>query len=89
MFKARVYFYLHSLAEARVGHAATGRRTPASARDSVIGLSESEIIDFIHDPRHHWAVIRTAEQTEECARKALEAAHPNRMVVLKSVTWLC
>jgi hypothetical protein len=88
MHNARVYFYLRSLAEAGVGCSPVGAGVTAPGDGSTLGLSESEIMSFIHDANHRCELIRTPEKTHESARQVLESKHPHRTVHLKTVTWL-
>ena len=88
MHKARVYFHLHALAEAGVACSPAGAGAPASGDGSALGLTESEIMSFIHEANPRCELIRTPEQTHESARQVLESKHPHRTVHLKSVTWL-
>lgn len=82
MFKARVYFYLEP---------STEPARPALARaidDSVLGLTESQFLTFLHDSHHRFAVITATEQTDESARQALQAKHPGRSIVVQSLNWI-
>jgi len=96
LFKARVYFYLQPAAGSLTGRFAAGGAgalefgddDDADGGDSVAGLTESQIMDFLHDAHHRFAVIAAPERTDECARRVLESKHPGRAVVLKSVIWI-
>jgi hypothetical protein len=86
LFKARVYFYLEPPDGTSGG--AVPDRALAMGDESVIGLTESQFLAFLHDAHHRFAVISAPERTNECARRVLETKHPGRAVVLQSVTWL-
>ncbi len=84
MFKARVYFYLEPSAEPDPVRPALAR----AIDDSVLGLTESQFLTFLHDSHHRFAVITAPEQTDESARQALQAKHPGRSIVVQSLNWI-
>jgi hypothetical protein len=92
MYKARVYFYLQPAAGILTGRFAAGGASALDwddgEGDTEAGLSESQILAFLHDAHHRFAVIAAQEPTDECARRVLESKHRGRKVVLKSVIWI-